>query len=1166
MVYLLSKALASQSANTKLLTALETNSETLDRISTEFYQTLDTYRNLRIASFAEEKQVRFGMLGMQIVRPDSAKIGHAREAWGSISKDHRNMTTYSSLRDDGFVKVSRKIREWVHVVETPTSSTGREIYEECLNSLNDSVARFRVQDVYPVRHKNKDSFEWLFSNQVPFTRWLSDDGGKYDAIFWITGKPGSGKSTLMRFALEDSRTMSLQRSKSKHYPMAYFFHLRGKSLVQKSLRGMLMELLYQILQQYPRSFELISPIFLNLKRLNQSWDIQSLSQAILHIPHIPPAVSGRRDRITLFIDALDENQKQDDNNTLLDIFDSLIRTYRSVRDKPDAPVLKICLASRPWPIFQKRLGDELRVPSFAIHNYTAEDIQQYTESRLFTSKEMLEVFNERQSAIWKLSADIASRAKGVFIWVRVVVDDLSQEAVDGTSTDSLQKILQKYPEELDKMYKLTLKRVRGTYRPETVIIFKTMLASRVALTVLQLYTITRVCVGTPPSKNIPTESQDVISWLASRSGGLINIVDAGADKQLAEASGGDSNSTSIESAAGSSTWLNLHVEFLHQTVQDFVRNSLDDGFEMAQPKPAVVQVSGSRLLAFAYLDSHPPHRHLRNVAKDIFSYMREVEREEDEAESGQITFLPHWAAYDLHYFPFRVRDPTQALCVVEICNTGRQEDHNEYHTTVVMSEYILEEAQKGFCEILEGKLQDTWGKYLTEDQQDEVLHTVAELVAVYLVSLERRWCIANPDRLSIRFRGLVESILQDAFSNVGAFVIADNVADFSADVFNQIKLIIDDHSDTGSDNESDNGAHAFTFESEDDENDPFDAGGDEEASTGTSAMAVRLCSPGTDSVTFESDQEMDSDTNDENDQDEAETGDPITTEDEVDMDNGFHFSTPARSDEGDENMADYTLTVEGMAYATPIQESMGNDPLFSSVAGSDKGDEDMADNTLFDEDMEDNDLSYKDMENYPLFSSPCRSDQRDEDMANDTPTASSAGLEDEVEDNDAADSEGGDEMDVSSAALHAMEFASGHKGYEGRYDEGYDAHQAQGSATEKGKSPQKGPRGKIDPLNNDLYSAIMDDDDNTTWPPKFYKCKLKGCGFQGAWNAKQAHFEIKHAEEWKRATGCEAKVHECPVDDCDYTTPRYNYIARHLKSKHPEYEAAHGKKGKKSKE
>lgn len=113
IAYLLTKTFAFQSANTKLLTALEKNSETLDRISTEFFHTLETYKNLRIASFSEEQQIRFGVFGMQIVQSDSAKIGHVRETWGSISEDHRNMAKYTSSRDDGFVKVSRKIKDWV---------------------------------------------------------------------------------------------------------------------------------------------------------------------------------------------------------------------------------------------------------------------------------------------------------------------------------------------------------------------------------------------------------------------------------------------------------------------------------------------------------------------------------------------------------------------------------------------------------------------------------------------------------------------------------------------------------------------------------------------------------------------------------------------------------------------------------------------------------------------------------------------------------------------------------------------------------------------------------------------------------------------------------------------------------------------------------------------
>lgn len=351
-------------------------------------------------------------------------------------------------------------------------------------------------------------------------------------------------------------------------------------------------------------------------------------------------------------------------------------------------------------------------------------------------------------------------------------------------------------------------------------------------------------------------------------------------------------------------------------------------------------------------------------------------------------------------------------------------------------------------------------------------------------------------------------------------------------------------------------------------------------------MAVRLYSPGPDSVTFESDEEMVFDANDENFQGEAQAGYLMTTDDQLYMDNRYYFSTPARSDEGDENMADDTLTVEDMAYSTPVQEGMDNNPFFFSVAGSDMEDQDMEDHTFADGDVAEDDLSYQDTENDSGFSSPARSEQRDEDMANDphvdedatnetppaedvaddTPTASLAELEEEDEDNDAANSECDNELYVSPNPFHAMEFANGHMGYE----DGCDAEPVQLSVTnkektpQKDKSPQKGPRGMIDPYNNDLFFVVMGKN-NTTWPPMFYKCKIEGCEFQGAWNAKQAHFEIKHPEEWFEVTGCEAKVHECPVDDCDYTTTRSNYVDRHLKKMHPEYEKVKRKKGKKSK-
>ncbi|KAK6854637.1 hypothetical protein PG995_009730 [Apiospora arundinis] len=275
----LSQFVAFQSANIKLITALERNSETLDRISTEFNESLAKNKNINMWSYSEEREVRFGVVGMHIVPPDSAKIGHDRERWGSISGDHRHIAKYSTDRDDGFVKVSSVLKQWVKdlsrvAVETVLLAPG---YKECLSSLDDPIARHRINGVEHVSQSNRGSLEWLYTDTVPFVDWLRDDYSRYDPLFWVTGKPGSGKSTLMRFALSDYRTMeAIPRSEGA--PIAYFFHLRGSSLVQKSLKGMLQELLHQILAQFPTFYDLVSQIYDRVRRTADAsgWDIASL--------------------------------------------------------------------------------------------------------------------------------------------------------------------------------------------------------------------------------------------------------------------------------------------------------------------------------------------------------------------------------------------------------------------------------------------------------------------------------------------------------------------------------------------------------------------------------------------------------------------------------------------------------------------------------------------------------------------------------------------------------------------------------------------------------------------------------------------------------------------------------------------------------------------------
>ncbi|KAK4212764.1 hypothetical protein QBC37DRAFT_374701 [Rhypophila decipiens] len=97
----------------------------------------------------------------------------------------------------------------------------------------------------------RGTFEWIWTNEeVGFPSWINND----QPLFWIRGKPGSGKSTIMRYiwdhpnlsALTDSGTTGRPKIKA-----AFFFYYRGTHL-QKSFEGMLHTILLRLLTLEPR--------------------------------------------------------------------------------------------------------------------------------------------------------------------------------------------------------------------------------------------------------------------------------------------------------------------------------------------------------------------------------------------------------------------------------------------------------------------------------------------------------------------------------------------------------------------------------------------------------------------------------------------------------------------------------------------------------------------------------------------------------------------------------------------------------------------------------------------------------------------------------------------------------------------------------------------------
>jgi len=90
----------------------------------------------------------------------------------------------------------------------------------------------------------EDTFNWVFDLPI-FSEWLEEGTG----LFWIHGKPASGKSTLMKLIFQSPSTRELLHNwlgNSVEMIAGFFFHHRG-SAIQKSLEGVLRSLVLQIL-------------------------------------------------------------------------------------------------------------------------------------------------------------------------------------------------------------------------------------------------------------------------------------------------------------------------------------------------------------------------------------------------------------------------------------------------------------------------------------------------------------------------------------------------------------------------------------------------------------------------------------------------------------------------------------------------------------------------------------------------------------------------------------------------------------------------------------------------------------------------------------------------------------------------------------------------------
>ncbi|OAL39757.1 hypothetical protein AYO20_01154 [Fonsecaea nubica] len=298
-----------------------------------------------------------------------------------------------------------------------------------------------------------DFVEWLHSSKHP--------------IYWVSGKPGSGKSTLLR-ELDECANELLSRSASgddADFLKASFYFWYAGTNDEKSMSGLLRTLIHQLLSPH---LDLVDRVVSGSKweaslggysRLHV-WEenelVEVLSRTIQHL--------GRSKQILLFIDGLDEHNGSDDQRQkALDLIHRLARNQN----------VKACVASRPYNIFRDGFRE---CPQLRLEDLTKEDIRLYVHGKLAQNLHFQRQLRGEPQLLDNLTTEITSRARGVFLWVHLVVRDLLRVLRDGGRGKHLFRELESIPLDLDDYFQRIFESVPVPYRKDASIILQTALS------------------------------------------------------------------------------------------------------------------------------------------------------------------------------------------------------------------------------------------------------------------------------------------------------------------------------------------------------------------------------------------------------------------------------------------------------------------------------------------------------------------------------------------------------------------------------------------------------------------------------------------------------------------------------------------------------------------
>ncbi|KAI8633518.1 hypothetical protein F5Y19DRAFT_244545 [Xylariaceae sp. FL1651] len=579
-----------------LLRSLGTDGPELD-LGREAFLVLWRTHKFQVKTFQEAHGVsgiNLGPTNEKVVPDTSSSLDDPREHAETISANHMNMARFSGPLDLGYRKVAAEIRAMLEqCAAVPEINTDGQTF---LQSLFFPEMYNRQHNI---RKALDNTVDWLFELPV-YDAWIKRKNIANDnGLLWIKGKPGAGKSVLMKEAF--TRIQS-QFQKTEVSTAAFFFNARGAQQLEVSPLGLYRSLLHQVLQEDRVALSHLTEIH-KKRRITQGegipWhpgELQAFLEQVFVTSAARPAV--------LFIDAMDECNDEDVRD-LVSYFDRLTKQATSAGSK-----LNVCLSSRHYPQISIYGCPETVVE---IHNQS--DILRFIES-------------ENDLSIQSLKQDILDKSGNIFLWVVLVVSILKKSG-HGKSLKWLREKLKEIPPELDALFRQLFSDARKDELPRIVNLMHLILFAHEPLSIDELHVALGFSLNEYPSF---AAWEDSVYYLESEEAQREMII---------ELSRGLLEPTLFDRQG---------YQFIHETVREFFLSG--EGFKLLNFQTHSITGSGHYTIALAsarclnteeirQLDSIPEildithtrigtsilarHAYLPYAAKELFFHIESVE-------------------------------------------------------------------------------------------------------------------------------------------------------------------------------------------------------------------------------------------------------------------------------------------------------------------------------------------------------------------------------------------------------------------------------------------------------------------------------------------------------------------------------------------------------------